>query len=369
MRILLITQSAKVRRTWGITKVVLDASDALKQAGAHCDIFPPEDIDPNAYEDRLRSYLETTRGKYDVIEIPDTLPYAIRPRNYARLVVARSVLLPLHLKTIRYTTCPTTLKSRIRSIFFNHWIQRNERQRIDNQLEVVRTRLREAHIINVANSKDREVLIEEGFSNDHILVLPYGLQQSRWEQLTSIDRSNHIPQAPRLVFVGTFDFRKGCLDIVKVFQRFRGHHSQATLRLLGTRGLMTSESQVLRFFPKQLRSQVEVVESFEESQLPGLLEPCHLGLFPSYWEGFGISVVEQLAAGIPVVAYDAPGPCDILPPKWLVAPGDVEAMTNRLLGLCSKADTIEARKHANNFKWNEIGHRTFEAYQNALAAE
>ena len=54
---------------------------------------------------------------------------------------------------------------------------------------------------------------------------------------------------------------------------------------------------------------------------------CTVGAFPSYVEGFGLAVLEQLAAGLPTVAYNLPGPRDILKstlPDLLVPCGDAE---------------------------------------------
>ena len=52
--------------------------------------------------------------------------------------------------------------------------------------------------------------------------------------------------------------------------------------------------------------------TFEEADLPSLLADCAVALFPSYVEGFGLAVLEQLAAGLPTIAYDVPGPRQIL---------------------------------------------------------
>lgn len=74
----------------------------------------------------------------------------------------------------------------------------------------------------------------------------------------------------------------------------------------------------------------------------------------------------MLAAGIPVIAYNAPGPCDILPKKWLVKSGDIEGMTQKLMKQIKEQDTKEAQKIASYFCWTNIGQETIKSYQKAI---
>ena len=79
---------------------------------------------------------------------------------------------------------------------------------------------------------------------------------------------------------------------------------------------------------------LELVPQFAPDDLPRLLADCTVGAFPSYVEGFGLAVIEQLAAGLPTVAYDAPGPSEILRdalPELLISPGDISSFSEAVV--------------------------------------
>ena len=76
-------------------------------------------------------------------------------------------------------------------------------------------------------------------------------------------------------------------------------------------------------------------------ELPQLLNSTKVGMFPSYIEGFGLAIVEQLACGIPVVAYNVPGPKDILSdldPSLLIEAGNKEKFSEKVIEILNMPD-------------------------------
>jgi glycosyltransferase involved in cell wall biosynthesis len=93
-------------------------------------------------------------------------------------------------------------------------------------------------------------------------------------------------------------------------------------------------------------------------------------------EGFGLAVLEQLAAGIPTVAFDGGGPRDILRsamPELLVSTGDVESFANALVRTLQLAPSeyerlVQLSVHtAGQYSWSRIAHETVEQYRSAYA--
>jgi phosphatidylinositol alpha-mannosyltransferase len=57
---------------------------------------------------------------------------------------------------------------------------------------------------------------------------------------------------------------------------------------------------------------VDFVLGFPEAELPRLLESATLAAFPSKGEGFGIALLEAMAAGVPVLANRIPAHAELL---------------------------------------------------------
>jgi glycosyltransferase involved in cell wall biosynthesis len=79
----------------------------------------------------------------------------------------------------------------------------------------------------------------------------------------------------------------------------------------------------------------------------------------------------MLAASVPVVAYRAPGAPMMLPPEYLVAPGDTGGMGRRVAGLLSDDDQLTAariwaRQRSRDFSWPRIAVETARIYTAAV---
>ena len=82
----------------------------------------------------------------------------------------------------------------------------------------------------------------------------------------------------------------------------------------------------------------------QQQDVPKLLVAADAGVLCSHWEGFSNSIMEYMAAGLPVVATDVGGNRDLVQQNstgFLVRPNDVEQMCEKLRWLA--ADTVMAK--------------------------
>jgi len=363
MRILFCSQT-HLTTELGASKVLIELAEEMELLGWECTLVSPYHVAPHLsneqdYPEHLRRYLIEHAGDYDVVDYDHHhLPFPRSEFPNRTLFVARSVLLWRHFLKISIPL-ERNLKSRLRSLVN----ARTQAKKKEAGRRSASTTVSESDLINVLNYDDRVALIEIGIPQEKIAVIPNGLSRLNRQLFDAI--SSTSTRDPKVAFVGTFDNRKGATDFPQIVEAVCQAIPAASFRLLGTG---RDEETVLGMFPRRMRSAIEVVPRYSPSELPGLLAPCSVGVFPSYIEGFGLGVLEMLAAGIPVVAYDSPGPPMMLPQEYLVPAGNTKALSDKVAGLLHNKDWLAAARawakgRAQDFCWHRIAKETSAIYQ------
>ena len=401
MRILFCVP-APITSKLGKPKVYIELAEALEKEGCACTIVGRNDVAPKIgdlpkekqepyYQDSLRKYINAQADAYDVIEYEHPhlpFPRSVLPNNV--VLVSRSVLLAHHARDIRWpvwqgilpllrnaagyvqsgspeeinlSDYAYALKKHVGTALRYERGTAHRRKRVQQ----AQVGMQAADLVAVSNRHDVRALMQSGFAEEKILRLPFGLSEERKKELAEAQSGGATN--PVITFVGTFDFRKGgAIDIPQIAKAVLSRHPQARFRLLGTSGLFVDEKQALVHFPISMHSQIEVVPRYEPGNLPALLSGSTLGIFPSQYEGFPFGVLEMLAAGLPVIAYDAPGPPEMVPEEWLVPRGGWEEMVRKATSLLTSSERLaicqdEARSRAHTFRWDKVAKSTYEAYK------
>lgn len=377
MKILLCSPIPRVNPRLGASRVSTDFAEGLSEIGVSYEHYPRPEQSFTLWEyaKHLQEFLPTVEDQYDVIDYPFLAKPWIAPeaKTSRTLKVTRIMLLP-HLEDFEPDPQPPkTLYRQLRNLARSVSGRANTRFYSPEVRRDMDANIRSAHLTTVANSADRACLIRLGFDAERIKVFPYGLTTSG---AAAFDRMHAAPNKPArtpvVAFVGTFDYRKGCLDFPKIVARIAEAIPNVRFRLLGTKGMMPTSAKVYASFPRKLRPLIDVHPTFDPAELPQLLADCSAGIFPSYREGFGIAVVEMLAAGLPVFAYDVAGPCDILPAEWLINRGEHSELASKVIQTLQVNEdhwidlSNKAIETSRRFQWRQIATDTVECYKHHL---
>jgi glycosyltransferase involved in cell wall biosynthesis len=141
---------------------------------------------------------------------------------------------------------------------------------------------------------------------------------------------------PWLLFVGQLTARKGWDVAIDALEIVRRAHPQATLLVVSGLNPKEQGEAEARARAVGVGGAVRFLGRVEDEALSGLFAACDAYWTPTRYEGFGLTVLEAMAAGAPVVAADVPAVNEIVEHErngLLHARGDPNALATATLRL------------------------------------
>ena len=220
---------------------------------------------------------------------------------------------------------------------------------------------------------------DNGIPPDRIVRIPNSVNSSTFrpvlrEQKTRLRARLGIPPGRKAaIFTGRLVTTKGLPSLLRAWPAVIGRHPDALLVLVGSGGLgLQNCENELKLQVAQSGLETSVLFTGSVGNVHEYLQAGDIFVFPSEREAFGISVIEAMAAGLPVVTTCIDGIKDIVRPgldALVVAPGDdgalAAAMTQALDGGDDiAAMTVAARQRAVQ-KYSDVS--VVAAYRDLLA--
>ena len=368
----------------GAARVWFELSEQWKKVGYKIDKFCLSDAFPKPTRSRALSawrqavfpwraarFVRRNAEKYDVIDcLIGTLPFSKKSLRFQGLLVGRSIGLYLSydefIKFSRQRWPDQPRGKFLGRVFytFTSWLLGRSADRA----------LAHCDLFNVPNENEKQRL--EKLTTAPTIVLPYGLNEPERAALGAAAQSAPQRLGPKeICFLGMWGVRKGSCDWPEIVRAILNSVPDARFAFLGT---MTDEQTVRHDLDFASIESIRCLTSYDPKELPQLISRSAVGLFPSYIEGFGLSVLEQLASGIPTIAYDVPGPRHIFKnngAQFLVPVGNTKAMINRALEILRmnesdySALSAKCRQIAAQFRWEQIAADTTREYTAVLARQ
>jgi glycosyltransferase involved in cell wall biosynthesis len=119
-------------------------------------------------------------------------------------------------------------------------------------------------------------------------------------------RNEALPDRPYFVYISTIEPRKNHLLLLNVWRRLVERLGDAAplLVLVGRRGWENENVIDILERAEALRGHVIEAGEVSDNRMQALVAQSRAMLMPSFAEGFGMPVVEALAAGVPVICSD-----------------------------------------------------------------
>ena len=214
--------------------------------------------------------------------------------------------------------------------------------------------VRRARFVIVPTEYTREQLLAHyPVEPDRVLLAPLALDPSL---ATALQEPSRLAPVPRVLCVGTVLPRKNLPVVAEAVARLRKGGKDVRLRLVGP--VRAPGEADLRRMTELLGDALEVTGAVTPAQLVEEYKSAHVLAYPSLHEGFGLPLLEGMAAGIPVVCSDATCLPEVAgDAAALVPPSDVEGWASALAQALAepgrRADAARARLDA--FSWESTG--------------
>ena len=168
--------------------------------------------------------------------------------------------------------------------------------------------------------------------------------------------------------VGTIEPRKNYKQLIDAYSELNDHRP---LVIAGGKGWLESDLvEKVRNSSKQDR--VRFLGYISDEELSVLYSSCLAFIYPSYYEGFGLPVLEAMTCGAAVITSVTSGLPEVGGDAVLyVTPSSRDSLLRAMRLLMSNSNLIQelrmkSRKHAMKFSWAAAAKKTLEVYEKTL---
>ena len=201
-------------------------------------------------------------------------------------------------------------------------------QRVAYKMFLGKSLMAADHVVTVSESMKKE--IHGFFPGLPVSVIYNGLDPFDLDLISDFElnafRLKYALPEKFILAVGHFEIRKNYLRLIEAIAQLRVRGQSCCLVIVGNNsgGRQVLEHQVSRL---NLTGSVKFLSGLSDFEISCTYKLCQLFVFPSSYEGFGIPILEAMAAKRPMVLSDIPVFREVTQGNSVYFPNDdVEAM-------------------------------------------
>lgn len=212
------------------------------------------------------------------------------------------------------------------------------------------------HVITVSEQVKREVIQFYGISPERVTVVPNAVP----DYLHNLSCAKRPEDPPRLVYVGRLHPLKGIKEFATAFERLQD--LKVEFIIIGD----GPEKNALRSLAARDR-RIRLLGALPHNEVLHWLTQTNIFVFPSYYEGFGLALLEAMATGHACVVRDIPVMEEVLGREAGVLCTDVNAMREAIADLVTNSEKrfelqMRAKMRAREFSWQKSARILLDVY-------
>jgi glycosyltransferase involved in cell wall biosynthesis len=206
-------------------------------------------------------------------------------------------------------------------------------------------------------------------------VIPLGADLARLDMAPNASVLEELRQKFNIdrfiLYVGTIEPRKNILGLVKAFEQCAAAHPDLKLVIAGKLGW--DYDDVLQYvYGSSISERIVLTGYINETQKHALLKSAQLFTYVSFYEGFGLPVLEGMAAGVPTVTSNISSMPEVAGNGAVqVDPNDIDQIANamrKLLDDPAERALLKERGLAQSrmFTWESMTAKSLGFYREVL---
>lgn len=199
--------------------------------------------------------------------------------------------------------------------------------------------------------------------HEKISVIPLGIDPIYFKPVNE-EKSNDLP-SKYIAFIGAIEPRKNVRSVISVFDELANADPELHLVIAGPMGWLSHTYQQ-SFNDARHKDRIKYLGYVTTDDKRRILQNAELLLFPSFYEGFGLPVLEAFASGCPVIAGATGSLPEVVGDAGMLvnpyATGDILEATRTLLydTVLQDAFSTAGKARAKKYTWKQTADATFD---------
>jgi glycosyltransferase involved in cell wall biosynthesis len=228
-------------------------------------------------------------------------------------------------------------------------------------------------VIAVSEATKRDVVERLHVPEDRVTVVPEAVDSEfdppSPEEGRALAHARFGVPERYVLYVGQFDPRKNMRGLLRAFAAAADRDKDLRLVIVGELGKLSSHLREALETERAPRERVIVTGFVDDPTLAALYAGAECLLHAAFLEGFGLTALEALAAGTPVVGYAGGAVAEVVGDAGLLIPsGEEDSLADslvRFLGDDALRSGLRARTRprARVFSWDRAADETLAVYR------
>lgn len=225
-------------------------------------------------------------------------------------------------------------------------------------------------ILTVSNFTKAEMVRIYGIEESRIKVIYPGCNHEFWQPASAENIKQVLDRykinRPYFIFLSRLTLRKNPIGMIRMYNSFREKIKIPHYLLLVGREETFLEETNEEIKNSPFKNEIIKLGWLPTVDLPALLSGAQALVFPSIYEGFGLTTIEAMACGVPVIASNSGALPEVIKDAGLMAKThDIEAFADLMVKISQdehlRADLIsKGYKRSQEFTWDKCAKETLD---------